>query len=49
MANFAVIHGNRVINVIVADSLEVAESVTGYQCIENSDPENILGIGDLVE
>jgi hypothetical protein len=34
MAKYAVINGKNVVNVIEADSLEVAESVTGSTCIE---------------
>lgn len=34
MAKFAVLDGENVINVIVADSKEVAEEVTGKTCIE---------------
>lgn len=36
MANFAIHDGTRVINVVVADSQEVAESVTGLQAVETS-------------
>lgn len=34
MANFAVIDGENVINIIVANSLSAAEEVTGKTCIE---------------
>lgn len=34
MANFAVINGNKVENIIVADSKEIAEEATGLTCIE---------------
>jgi hypothetical protein len=42
--NFAVISGNNVVNVIVADSKEIAEEVTNLLCIEYTD-ENPAGIG----
>lgn len=44
MANYAVISGNSVSNVIVADTKEIAEQVTGFVCIEYTD-ENPAGIG----
>ena len=44
MANFAVITGTTVSNIIVADSLEIAEEVTGSVCVEYTD-ENLAGIG----
>jgi hypothetical protein len=34
MANFAVLDGINVVNVIVADSLEIAEEVTSKTCVE---------------
>lgn len=34
MAQFAVINGTRVLNIIVADSQEIAEEVTGLLCVE---------------
>ena len=37
MAFFAVLDGNNVINTIVAESKEVAETVTNATCIEYSD------------
>ena len=40
MANYAVIKNGVVDNVIVADTKEIAETVTGLTCIEY---ENILG------
>lgn len=36
MANFAIHDGTRVVNVIVADSQEVAESITGMTALETS-------------
>jgi hypothetical protein len=42
--NFAVITGNQVTNIIVADSKEIAEEVTGFTCVEYTD-ENPAGIG----
>jgi hypothetical protein len=44
MANFAVMNGNLVLNVIVADTKEIAEQVTGVNCIEYT-TENPAGIG----
>lgn len=32
--NFAMMDGNVVLNTIAAESLEIAESLTGYTCIE---------------
>jgi len=32
--NFAVIKDNKVINIIVADSQEIAEAATGFSCID---------------
>jgi hypothetical protein len=34
MPNFAVIKNNIVDNIIIANSLEIAESVVGLQCVE---------------
>ena len=44
MATFAVIQNNIVTNVIVADTKEVAETITGLTCIEYTE-ENPAGIG----
>lgn len=44
MANYAVIDNNIVINIIVADTKEIAEEVTGLTCVEYTD-ENPAGIG----
>jgi hypothetical protein len=45
MKNFAVIdENNLVVNVIVADSKEVAESVTGLTCIEDSELLGSIGL-----
>lgn len=44
MANYAVIQNDKVTNVIVADSKEIAEEVTGLVCIEYTQ-ENLAGIG----
>jgi hypothetical protein len=44
MANYAVIENNKVINVIVADSKEIAEEVTEKTCVEYTE-ENPAGIG----
>jgi hypothetical protein len=32
--NYAVIENNQVLNVIVAESLKIAEEVTGQECVE---------------
>ena len=45
MANYAVIKNGVVENIIVADTKEVAERVTGLTCIEYTD-SNIASIGD---
>jgi hypothetical protein len=34
MLNFAVIEGENILNTIVAESKEIAEQVTGKQCVE---------------
>ena len=44
MSNFAVIQNNKVSNVIVAESKEIAETVTGLTCIEYT-PEINCNIG----
>ena len=44
MATYAVIENNIVTNVIVADTLEIAEDVTGKTCVEY-DEDNLAGIG----
>lgn len=44
MKNFAVIEDKSVINVIIADSKEIAEQATGKTCIEYTE-ENPAGIG----
>ena len=44
MATFAVIKDGTVNNVIVADTKEIAETVTGLTCIEYTN-ENPVGIG----
>jgi hypothetical protein len=36
MANFAIHDGATVVNVIVADSVEIAEQITGLQAIETT-------------
>lgn len=37
--NYAVLEGKDVINTIVADSLEIAQEITGKTCVEYSDTE----------
>jgi len=44
MATWAVLSGNSVVNIIVADTKEVAEAVTNATCIEYTN-ENPAGIG----
>jgi len=44
MATYAVLQDNKVINIIVADTLEDATGVTGLDCVEYT-PENPAGIG----
>jgi hypothetical protein len=44
MSNFAVINGNIVENIIVADTKEIAEEATGKTCVECSE-ENPAVIG----
>ena len=45
MKNFAVIDSdNTIINLIVADSIETAENVTGKTCIEYDLDENLLDL-----
>ena len=44
MATWAVLAGNSVVNIIVADTKEVAEAVTNATCIEYTN-ENPAGIG----
>lgn len=44
MANFAVLNGNIVSNIIVADTKYIAEQVTKTTCIEYTD-QNPAGIG----
>lgn len=43
MATFAVLKDNKVINVIIADTKEIAEQVTNKTCIEYTE-ENPAGI-----
>jgi hypothetical protein len=44
MATYAVINKGIVENIIVADSLEVAEQIVGFTCVEYTQ-ENPAGIG----
>lgn len=48
MSNFAVMDGNKVINIIVALNKSEAEYITGFTCIEstNDNPASINGIYD---
>jgi hypothetical protein len=45
MANFAVIENNKIINLILADNLETAESITGKTCIVYSQEEILPIVG----
>jgi hypothetical protein len=45
---FAVISDNTVTNIIVADTLEIAEAVTSSKCIEYTD-ERPVGIGYIYD
>jgi hypothetical protein len=49
MANFAVMNGNVVVNVIVADTKEIAEMVTNSTCIEFNLDEREAGIGYIYD
>lgn len=42
MARWAIIRDNKIVNLILADSKEIAEEVTGLEAI---DDENWIGIG----
>ena len=44
MAKFAVINNEIVTNVIIADTKEIAEQVTGLTCVEYTD-KNPAGVG----
>lgn len=44
MATYAIVENNLVRNIIVADTLEIAQEVTGKTCIEYNDT-NPAGIG----
>jgi hypothetical protein len=44
MATYAVVENNLIINVILADSKEIAEEITQKECIEYTE-ENPLGVG----
>jgi hypothetical protein len=37
--NYAVIENNKVVNIIVAESLDIAEAVTGKQCVVCEDDD----------
>jgi hypothetical protein len=46
MARFAVINDNKVINVIIADTLEDAVAATGFSCVEdNPEVPAYIGLG----
>lgn len=49
MPNFAVIDGINVINTIVAESLAIAEEVTGKTCVEFSDTDSAGTGGTYVD
>ena len=41
MANFAHIKDNKVVNILVADTLEIAQEVTGATCIEYAEGTSV--------
>jgi hypothetical protein len=45
MANYAVIKNDVINNIIVADTKEIAESITGLSCIEITPEPGAPGIG----
>lgn len=45
MARFAVLNNATVINIIVADTKEIAETATGFTCVEHT-TEDKVDIGD---
>ena len=47
MANIAVIQNEIVVNTIIADSVEIAEEITGLKCIEFLPPDFPAAIGWL--
>ena len=49
MANFAVIKNNILSNLIIADSLEIAESVTGNKCVEYNEENDYVFIGSTYD
>lgn len=48
MANYAVLQGDLVINVIVADTQNIAEEVTGAECVKVV-PEDHIKQGDYYD
>lgn len=44
MATYAIVENNLVTNVIIADTLQIAEEVTGKTCVEYNE-DNPAGIG----
>lgn len=49
MSHFAVISGNKVVNVIVAATRDDAELVTGSTCVEYDPETDGVKIGDIFE
>lgn len=53
MSNFAVLDGELVINVVIADSKEIAEEVTGMTCVEftteNAEPGGTYSNGVFIK
>jgi hypothetical protein len=41
MATYAVIENNKVINKIIADTIEIAEEVTGKTCVEYNETKTV--------
>lgn len=48
MPNFAVIENDVVVNIILADTQEIANQVTNKECVQYAD-ENPIGIGWIRE
>jgi len=49
MANFAVIRSNKLVNIIVAETLEDAEINTNAQCVELTSEHGVVNLGDTYD
>lgn len=49
MGNFAMLNGDEVVNILVADSLEIAQSITGATCVECTGNSNAHVGGTYVD